>query len=428
VSVSTQVPSDVQLGYALLAATIVGAVGLLRTAAVERRLLGLVAIVWLMLCLPLPGLTRFLLTLAPLPVYAISSDIAWLRYLPTMVAVATFAGFLGLASWDWSRGARRWAFLAGAVLAVGWSFAEAEKFPRHGAHNVNTREVIDAFYRPENARQFAYIFAGMPVSPYLTNGVVDYHLESRLLRADDPMRELPAPSLPGAVQTATLRTSVDDTSPAWLHLQPSLVLDPGEHVVVQFEFFNHPYEGTLICRGPKGFYREYLLPTAGFFEKSFGVAPERPKTITLWNERPEKQPVEFLFVLSNPAAAPRPFGDFARIRLQPFQPAQLPVRTLGLIPAYRAEVQLREPAYLETLRAYIPGYRAVVNGQPVEVQPSPNHMAMVRLNPGANRVELRYAGTAALRSLLAVSLASWLGLGVCAWRWRGGRGRLRASA
>lgn len=419
VSAHAQLPSDIQIGYALLGALALGTIGLFRGPALEKRVLGLAAVLLLALCLPLPGLTRFLLSLVPEPVFTISGDIAWFRYLPTMIALAVFAGFLGLTAWEEKGGLRfrRGVFTILAVAGIAWTLAESEEFVRCGYRNVNTPETIRAFYRPENARQFAYIFAGMPVSPYLTNGVLDYHLESRLLRADDATKEIPTMTSEGAT-TMTLTTTVDDASPLWLHLSPKLELQPGEHVWLQFEFLNRPYDGILICRGPEGFYREYMLPAAGFFEKSFGVAPERPKAIALWNDSAQMQPVELLFVQSALPADGRPFGDFARVALKPYDPASLPVRTLALVPAYRAETESSGPAYLETPRAYIPGYRATVNGHDVAVEASPNHMAMVKLAPGSSRVEMRYTGTVVFRSLLILSGTSWLVLGLGAWHAR----------
>ena len=416
VSTNAQLPGDIQIGYALLGGLALGMVGLLRGAALERRLLGLGALLLLALCVPLPGITRFIFSVVPEPVFTISGDIAWFRYLPTMIALATFAGFLGLAAWEekGGNGFRRVVFLVAALVGIGWTLHESEKFVRCGYRNVNTRETIRAFYRTENARQFAYIFAGMPVSPYLTNGVLDYHLESRLLQADDPAKEIPTMTSDGATPT-TLTTAPDDASPLWLHLAPKLELQPGEHVWLQFEFFNRPYDGILIARGPEGFYREYALPAAGFFEKSFGIAPERPKAIALWNDSAQVQPVELLFVQSALPADGKPFGDFARVALKPYDPATLPIRTLALIPAYRAEVDSGETAYLETPRAYIPGYRATVNGRATAVEPSPNHMAMVKLAAGKALVEMRYTGTGIFRGLLILSGTSWLALGLGAW-------------
>lgn len=411
VSDKAQLLTDLQVGYALWGALGLGLAASVFTPNWENRLLGLVAGLWLALVLPLPGVSRLLLGAVPDAVYAVSSDIAYLRYLPTLLGLAVFLGFLGFAGCSTPSPSRRGMAFLLAGMALGWSLWEAEKFVRCGYRNVNQPEAIKAFYRPENARQFPYIFPKMPVSPYLTNGVVDYHWESRLLRADDPALEVPAAVDWSAARVVTFATWIATTrvsarTPYWLHLEPTLTLAPGERLLLRFEFFDKPYTGTLLAQGPNGFYREYQLPAAGFFAKSFGVAPERPKTIALWNSSDQPQPVELIFIRAELPANGKPFGDFARVAILPYAPDRLPIRTLGLIP-YRAQVRTETPVYLESPRVFVPGYRARVDGQSAPVEESPNHLAMVRLNAGEHVVEVFYRGTYAARMFFRLSMTVW---------------------
>jgi hypothetical protein len=252
-------------------------------------------------------------------------------------------------------------------------------------------------------RQFSYIFHGLPVSPYLTNGVIDPQLESRLLRVDDPSREAAEPVDFTGAREVVLSSKADETSPIWLYLEPKLTLAPGERLLLRFEFFERNYTGALLMRGPNGFYREYPLPAAGFYAKSFGVDPARPKTVALWNTGAVPQPVELVFLRAEAPADGREFGDFARVKIQPYFLERLPVRTETLIP-YRARVKAAEPAWLETPRAFIPGYRASVDGRETEVVASPNNMAMFKVP--------------ALWTALGVSAATWAGLGLAWFRAR----------
>jgi hypothetical protein len=310
-------------------------------------------------------------------------------------------------------------------VGLGWSFVEAEKLVRTGYRNVNPPEIIAAFYRPETVRQFSYIFPGLPVSPYLTNGVVDYRLESRLLRQDDPSREAGvAVDFTGAHEVV-LKSTVDATSAHWLYLEPKLTLAPHENVLLKFEFFEKNYSGTLIARGPEGFRREYPMPAAGFFAKSFGVEPSRPKTIALWNTGEKEQPIELAFLRAELPVDGKPFGDFARVKIQPYSPERLPVETQSLIP-YRATVRATEPVWLETPRAFIPGYLATVGGTEVPVMASPNSMAMIQVPGGESVVELVYRGTRALWLAMGISAASWLVL-IVLWR-RAARGSKPVSS
>lgn len=412
VSPTAALLTDMQVGYALWGSLLLGITAAVYTRAVEIRLLALLALVGVALLVPLFGVSRWLLGLVPAVFFQISSEIAWIRYLPALIGLATFLGFLGAVHWISTSSRSRGLLSVLAVAALGWSLYESEKFVRRGYHSKTTSMATAAFLRSENIRQFAYIFSGMPVSPYLTNGVVDYHLESRLLHVADPAQELEAIMLPSEVETLTLRARPDETSPQWLRLDPEFTLAPGERVRLRFEFLERDYSGTLIMQGPNEFFREYQLPAAGFFPKSFGVSPERPKTLAVWNVTEAPQPVRLTFVSAVPVETSGAIAssEFARVEVSSYRVDRLPVQTVSLIPYYHAVVDTPVPAYLETPRSFIPGYRAEVNGQVTEVKMSPNNMAMVLLPPGQNSVELRYVGTWALRAALAVSFLVWFGV------------------
>lgn len=421
VSVPTDKLCDVQLGYGLWAGLLIGMAAAVWRPSWELRLLGLAGFILAALMLPVPGITRFLIGLVPGPIYDISSVTLWTRYVPVAAAFATFLGFLGMARWSERRTWSKTASIALSFLLLGWSVWESQKWVRRSYRPINSPEEIRAFYRTENVRMYNYILPNLPASLYMTNGVVDYHLESRLLRGGDPTQALDDGFDWRGVPAVTLTTRPDKDDPQWVHLYPPFLLGPKERLLLRFKFLDRPYAGTLICRGPGGFYREYFFPEAGFFGKSFGVAPERPKILAFWNTSAQPQPIEMLFLQAEPPVAGRPFGNFAEIQILKYDPDRLPVRTTSLIP-YRAEVTLAAPAYLETPRTYIPGYAATVNGWPVRAMASPNHSVMVRLEPGKNRVELRYAGTPKFKLTLAVSGLCWCGLLAAGWRrWRRAR-------
>ncbi len=401
--------AEVQIGYGLWMALLSGLIAAMIHPTWENRLLSLMGWILLALCVPIPGVTRFLLGAVPAPLIDISSSVLWVRYIPLLAVVAVFLGFLGAAAGSERMSGRTTSLAVFACLALGWSLRESEKFVRQGYRVINSPEEVRAFYRPENIRLYSFILNNLPASPYMTNGVVDALLESRLLRADDPTMEA-RPAVDWAkAREVTLTTKVDARTPGRLSLEPKLTLAPGERRLLRFEFFDKPYTGRLVCQGPNGFYREYFLPAAGFFAKSFGVAPERPKTIALWNTSEQIQPVELIFLCDEMPADGSPFGDFAKVAMQTYTAEQLAVNTLGLIP-YRARVRTAEPVYLETPRAFIPGYRAIINGRDAAVISSPNSRAMVKLPTGDDLVEVRYTGTLALRLAFLISALCWCGL------------------
>ena len=105
-----------------------------------------------------------------------------------------------------------------------------------------------------------------------------------------------------------------------------------------------------------------------------------------------------------------------------FEPTKAQLRTDSLRP-YRVTATVAEPGWIETSRVWLPGYRARLDGVPVEVRSSKQGLAMVAVGPGLHRVALDYVGTGKLWLALIVSGLTWLGwLGYCARRWVMGRG------
>jgi hypothetical protein len=201
-----------------------------------------------------------------------------------------------------------------------------------------------------------------------------------------------------------MTATVEPTAPAWLNLAPRLTLAPGEHVLVRFEFLPKDYSGWLIIRSQHT-YREYQLPDAGW-RHAFGTGRERSKTLSLWNSG--DTPEELSFSFQRPAASGE-FGDFARIFVSPYRPELSPVRTISLRP-YRVEADLPTPGWLETPRAYLPGYVARVNGREVEPSLSPRWLMRVPLEAGRQVVELDYRGTFLFRLTWWISTAAWAGV------------------
>lgn len=410
-SAGANLPGDIQLGYPVLAVSLLGLAAAFRTSRLDLRFAALALVVGFALMLPIPGVTRLLVAMMPEIVTAISSVSLWQRYMPVLLVLAVFLGFLGLDVWSGAGRRTGWVLLLALAAGTAWSTHNHEKFVRNGYGAIRSTGNPRDFDRTENLRQFAYIFSNLPLSPYLLNGVADYHLESRLLRGDDPNVELGETVPWPDVRWQPLQATTDELNSRFLNLTPTLTLNPGEHRLLRFRFVDRAYDGVLVMRGPRGWYREYFFPNAGFGEKSFGVDPARPKTVAIWNASEVPQPVEMVFILNAIPNEKMPPAVFADLAMTSYDPAHLPIQTRSLIP-YRAHTEVSAPAWLETPRMFIPGYRANVNGHVTPVQRSPNQRVMIRLEPGANDIALRYVGTAALWTAFVVSTATWLGLGV----------------
>jgi hypothetical protein len=412
---------DLQPGYAALLLLTAGVVIALFKPDWELRILSLAGVLLVCMLAPVPGVNAFLYSAVPDPVYGFCSVGLWLRFLPLLAVVSIFSGGLAVVAMTTGKASRLWhgAALVGLLGALIWNLTEIQKPIERGHRATNLTAATSAFYRPETAAIY-YAYDRLPRPRYLTNGISDYHLESRLLSVGD-YALIPDPLLgaPGGKVT-TFASRPNQFNPALFNLEPKFEIPAGEHLLLRFEFFDRNYEGYLSMAGPEYFQRTYYLPESGFFEKSFGVAPSRPKVLSVWNTRSTSQEVAMAFMANSVPEAGKPFGDFARIRLQRFKPDDLQIKMRSLIP-YRADVALETPAYLETPRIFIPGYSARVNGRAVKVEASPDYLAMVRLEPGNNEVEIRYRGTTVARLFLVFSAGVWLAeLGYATWclrRW-----------
>jgi hypothetical protein len=104
---------------------------------------------------------------------------------------------------------------------------------------------------------------------------------------------------------------------------------------------------------------------------------------------------------------PHDGGFFANLYISHLDASALPIRLTSLIP-YRVEVTSPKGGVLETLRVFIPGYRATVDGHEVPIFESRQYLVSMRIPPGAHTVELSFVGTPLLWLAAAVSGAGWL--------------------
>ncbi len=409
---------DLQPGYAALGLLALSLGVALFRREWELRILALAGALFVCMLAPVPAVTAFLYSLVPDPVYGLCSIGLWLRFLPVLASIAPFAGglaLIALTSGRWPRLMQGAAFL-GLLIALIWNYGEIQKPIERGRRAINTIAGTTEFYFTDGAALY-YAYDRIPRPHYITYGIVDYHLESHLLNIED--HSLIADPLLGGPgeKVVTFTTHPNPFNASWQQLEPHLELQPGERLLLRFEFFDRPYTGVLTMTGQE-FQRAYYLPEGGDYEKSFGVDASRPKVISIWNTHPKPQDLQLVFRDNAPQAGNKPFGDFARVLLQRYKPDDLQIKTRSLIP-YRAEVALASASYLETPRVFIPGYRATINGQAVPVSESPDHLVMVRLEPGRNVVEVVYRGTVMSRILFALSALVWLAvLGYGAWRLR----------
>ena len=409
--VTLRMESDIQPGYALCFLGLLVAAGALLVRELRLVLLAAGALAFALILLPVPMVTKFLWGHLPISILVATSGAVSLRLAPVWVTGLAFGGFLALARLaDRSRWGHRAAvaILAGLVVFAG---VEAQKFARFTERLTYGRERSEDVLRTENAQLFIYSYNFVYLPADFSHGVVDYHLASHVLdlatgEANPGLGEHRDPP-PGEVRMLT--EEFDPVNPGWLLLSPPQQLEPGKRIVARFTFAAPEPQGLLTISGLH-FYREYILPSLGG-ARSFGAGPENSRELSLWNTSPVAYPIEFRLL---PSGLPRPAGLprlFARMEWREVPDESLPVQTVSLIPSYRARIDAKVPALLETPRVFVPGYVATRNGRPVEVARSRENRVAVLLESGPNDVEIRFVGSPGLHRAAWVSLVCWLGVG-----------------
>ncbi len=397
--------------------------GLAWSALAERSLrsqllLG-VTLVLAISCLRVPGLSDFWVGNLPRALVEMVSFPLHNRMFPPLVALTCTGAFIWLAELA-ERRVPAYRVLCGLLVGLGaWSVCQVWPFLQHGWAITHTRLDTANQFRPENAALSSYSYDLMMMPRYVSNGLMDPWLESRLfvrskimlIGPDETARRMEAAG--GREYLVTSR--VDPTAPVWLELSPVINLAPGEHVLLRFEFFNKDYAGWLIFKSDH-IYREYILPDSGW-TGAFGVGRGRSKVISLWNSGGVTEEVRLSFQRADVATAGKDFGDFAQLHVSPYRPELAAVRTLSLIP-YRVQVDMPASGWLETPRVYLPGYVATVDGRDAPVSLSPRWLARVPLAAGRHVVEVRFRGTTVFWMTWWVSAAAWLGSIGYAWKHR----------
>lgn len=399
--------SDVQPGYALWLLAALAMVAALRAAEPRAKLLGLALLVLTCFLLPFSHATEALWSLLPTSFLVATSGAVNLRLSPVWITLMAVAGFAALA-WLAAAKPRSHRMMTGALaVLLAWSAFEANKLTIRLAALEYSSAWSEIFRRPENATLFIYSGNQIGSPGYFSNGPRDYRLESRVL---DPQTfavrsdlTLAAPPPVGKEISFTIRPA----GGGW-ELEPHVTLLRDEPWVAFWKFSDWVPEGTLTLSSTN-IYREYSLPSSGG-EKSFGSGPTNSRALPLWtvSQYPEEVTVRFVPAARVDAAAAS--REFARVELRPLRDDWLPVHTRSLVPAYRAMVEARAPALLETCRTWAPGYKATRNGREVTPVRTPEGLVGVPLAPGPNEVVVRFAGTQGLRRMFFVSLAAWVGV------------------
>ena len=405
---------DFQLGYALYGLLLFGLWNLRRSRELEVRVLFGLAVFFVVLLSPLPGLDLALWRIIPGFIRNTTGNWAMNRLYVMLAGTIVFGVAAAAGAGPPTKTLRHHAVVGLVLLGCLWSLIEAAKFARGSRQLMHPSASAVDMLRPENVlvTRFAYfVYPRFPDT--FSHGVMDPMMEARLLTCDtlDPITSNAAAALAAGREVAA-GSFVHGKRPGinWLELTTPLALVPGRRYLLECDI-QKPAEarGVLQLSG-RTFFREYLLPASGG-PRAFGAGGDHATWLSLWTTAPQAEKVTVLFIPDGVAEKLDELAPFAHLRLLEYNPAALPVQVEGWIP-YQAAVRSPGPAWVETPRMYQPYYAASVNGARAEIRKSPDGLLCVRVPSGSSHVVVAYHAPWGLAALFWFSLTSMAGLGL----------------
>lgn len=370
------------------------------------------------LLLPWPRVGEFLVEYFPVTLRNMTGIAMALRTMPVFAVLLAMGALLALREEQTgSSGWRRWTVGLVTGLAVMWGGWQVSRVVQRGYRATATRELMQKDWRTENAPLDRFVYDLLPIPSYFSHGKSDPRIEVRLLDEKGgviygPADMAQAMEAAGARPVRLLARSMGPDK-HWLKLQPGFTVEPGEHLLLRFEFEpTRHYDGYLMFFSPHG-YREYILPQTGLL-RAFGTGPEQSRVLSLWNSGRTAERY-YLQVMRAPGNDIEDGEHFAEMVISRFDPSRAAVQVESLSP-WRARTRFNTGAWLESPRVFLPGYEATLDGRRVEAGRSPDKLVQVRVPAGEHTVELHYVGTGTLRLAGWTSVAVWCG--VIAWACR----------
>jgi hypothetical protein len=382
---------NLQLGYSLWALLAVGFAFRWRSGP-NGWILKLCAVGYLLLLLPVPGLTLWLWQQMPPRILDMTNVWPMQRFYLILsgLAAVSSALFFGKLLRERPRAAPY--LIALLLVAVAWSASEAYRFRKRGFEVRSTAATTTRLLAPANlnaGRSSYLLFGHYPA--HFSHGRMDPEFELRLVDAN---------SNPTVVNSQKiLASAVAGTAPpAWQTIQDetSFQVDGHNDILLEFAFPSADAAGYIVVKG-QTVEIAYEIPTFGE-PKAFGSKPESNPTIVA---RFRGEPPQRVIILSKPPGT--------RVRVWPFtSDRDVPIRLTSLTPL---KITLQDPApagtTLETPRMFIPGYAARVDGRPTAVQRLPDGLAGVPLPAGSREIIVDYPGPIGLRWCYFATLTVW---------------------
>lgn len=418
-----------QAGYALLGVLAAALLLLFRARPRGAWAFALAALIIPVFVVPVPWITDAFWT--HVPVWFVSINNIWpmQRLFLVWSTLIAFAAAIILGSpLVVASKALRIALLAAFIPAVLWSAREARKIADAVTPLRSSPAETQISNNPENVILTRYEYSSFSYTPaYFSHGFMDSWLENRLLDFStlEPLvsdSDAAAPGPGGASVRAAARmvqsgswTGHSITGSAYYLLDPPLTLEAGSRYALRLEFLQPDVAGTIQFKA-NGLFREYSLPDSGEGSArrgaslAFGSGATNSHVIPLSAMGSGPFSPQVLYIARSYASETLPF---ARFWLYKYEPKDLPIAVESWIP-YRARVQSAQPAFLETSRMWLKGWRATVNGHWAETSRSPQNLVMFPVGAGTSHVTLVYHAPMVLGVAFWLCAAGWAAVGILA--------------
>jgi len=419
---------DCQPGYALWGLVVAGLLGAWWARTSALALLAAVAGLIVVLIVSLPGLSHFIVGFAPAHVANLINLPMLYRLVPPLAALVVVMAFLALVRFG---AERRWARVATlALLAAGllWSGREGRRMLELGFTRIASRAATEGIFSPDRFALGRYPYLMLYTPVHFMEGKQMSWLESRLLTPHYDVIVGPDQVARQAEQVRSqswpLTSKVDESYPEWRRFTPGWEVQPGETVLLRFEFDQAKDASGWLIMSSDRIYLEYFLDPR-YAGAGFGAGPMATRTIAVTNSGRHTERFAMRMKIAPGNTLPLDGGTWGTLHLSHYDKEKAPIRQDSLLP-YRVRVTIPEDGYLETPRQWIAGYRAWVDGVRTEPQRMKSGMLGIPLKQGAHEVVLEFAGSVKLWSGLAISAATLLGLLVRSLTSEGRGGAIRA--
>ena len=404
-------PANYQPGFAVLFAGFLGLIISIKRCNSDAVAFSIVSLLMILFILPVKGISQWIW--GHIPQIILNATNIWaaqrLSIIWVSLLVFTLAAAVARTPRSRSRPLLKIVLIGMSIIAISWSIREAYILRAHIFRTMPNGSDWKNSYAKHNIILTRYPYSYFKSTPpYFSHAYMNAILENRLLDRTNlhvmisNYDSAASASINGGTRliSSGLLRAINDNNSVYYILQQSLTIEPKTHYALRLNFLSPGENGYLQISGAKLF-REYILPDSGAGmgnqngpPQSFGTTPSSSHIVPLYTDADKPSTLRITNIL--PERPKINEFDCANYELWEYKPEQLPIGIQSLSP-YKANVKTTKPAYLETPRMWLDGYKAKINGNIISVTRSPNNLCMIPVETGINSIELIYSPPAIVK-------------------------------